>query len=79
MEQNIFYMQGPGARNDAVFQVSPLGTVRVVAERGMAACWDDTVTTPIARCMWKILQRDGWKRVANGRRTPDQLARDVRD
>jgi len=79
MEQNIFYMQGPGARSDAVFLVNSNGTVRVVAERGMSACWDDTVAVTIARCMWKILRRDGWVRVTNPRRTLEQIARDARD
>lgn len=75
-----FFLQGPGRRNDACFEIYPLAnTARVIAERGLSNCWDDLVSIEEARKRYRQLLEEGWAPTTSPRRSPHQLQRDIQD
>lgn len=68
-----FFLQGPGASQDAVFAVVSPKHVRVTAEDGATGCYDDLLTAQAAREVWEKLVARGWHRVAAPRRTARQI------
>lgn len=76
-----FYLQGQGSRNDAVFREinSRADQMRVVVERGLSNCVDETMDIALARELYQTLASEGWHRVPKSRRSLEQIARDIRD
>lgn len=76
---SVFYLQGTGTRQDAIFIVNN-SVVNVVAEVGLTGCVDEPAM-PIAqaRKLWKNLIIRGFKRVEIGRRSAVEISRDIRD
>lgn len=73
-----FYLQGPGAWNDATFTKWGNGRMQVVAEVGLTGCWDDIVSEEKAREIWVDLRSKGWEQVTNPRRDTRSIQMSIR-
>lgn len=71
------YLMGHNRNQDAIFDLRPDNTVRVIVQDGRVGCRDEVLSVRRAYSMRKYLLQKGWRLVDKPRRSEEQLRRGI--